>query len=83
MGSGEVVFDQTEDRRTLKCLTVVDEFNRWLFSSMTEIRVVINQWLEECNAISPHGSLDGINPAKFLKNWIEGNSIQQPETLTG
>ena len=166
--SYDFVFDQTEDRRTLKCLTVVDEYtrqgldirlgrgitghdvtrildelfqihgrpaclrsdngpelvchavrewlkaqhvdthyiepgspwqnaygesfnsifrttclDRWLFSSMAEARVVINQWLEEYNTIRPHGSLDGMNPAKFLKTWIEGTSIQQPETLTG
>ncbi len=166
--SYDFVFDQTEDRRTLKCLTVVDEFtrqgldirvargitgsdvihildelfqrhgrpaclrsdngpelvchavrkwlkkkhvdthyiepgspwqnaygesfnsifrttclNRWLFGSMTEARVVIEQWLEEYNTIRPHGSLNGMNPAKFLKNWIEGNSIQRPETLIG
>jgi transposase InsO family protein len=139
--SYDFVFDQTEDRRTLKCLTVVDEFtrqgldirvgrsitasdvirildelfqihgrpvclrsdngpelvshavqewlkdkhvdthyiepgspwqnaynesfnsifrttclDRWLFSSMTEARVVIEQWLEEYNTIRPHGS---------------------------
>jgi transposase InsO family protein len=166
--SYDFVFDQTEDRRTLKCLTVVDEFtrqgidirvgrsitasdviriledlfqihgrpvcirsdngpelvshavqnwlkekhvdthyiepgspwqnaycesfnsifrttclDRWLFSSMTEARVVIGQWLEEYNTVRPHGSLRGMNPEQFLQCWTEGNVNQQPESLTG
>ncbi len=56
--------------------------DRWLFRSMTEARVIINQWLEEYNTIRPHGSLGGMNPEQFLQRWIEGNTIQQPETLT-
>jgi len=166
--SYDFVFDQTEDRRMLKCMTVVDEFsrqgfdihvgrsitahdvirildrlfqqhgrpvclrsdngpelvsravqewlkekqvdthyiepgspwqnaycesfnsifrttclNRWWFSSLTQARVVINQWLEEYNTIRPHGSLGGMNPEKFLRCWSEVNLNQQPETLTG
>ena len=165
--SYDFVFDQTEDRRTLKCLTVVDEFtrqgldirvarsstasdvirildelfqmygwpvclrndngpelvshavqdwlkdkhagthyiepgspwqnaynesfssifrttclDRWLFSSMTEARVVIQQWLEENNTISRHGSMADMNPEYFLQRWIEGKMNQQPKTLT-
>jgi len=56
--------------------------DRWLFSSMTEARVVINHWLDEYNTIRPHGSLGGMNPEGFLQRWIEGNTDQQPETLT-
>lgn len=56
--------------------------DRWLFSSITEARVVINHWLEEYNTIRPHGSLGGMNPKYFLQRWIEGNISQQPETLT-
>jgi len=165
--SYDFVFDQTEDRRTLKCMTVVDEFtrqgfdihvgrsitahdvirildklfqqhgrpvclrsdngpeliasavqkwlkkmhvethyiepgspwqngycesfnsifritclDRWWFSSLTEARVVINQWLEEYNTVRPHGSLGGMNPEKFLQCWSEVNLNQQPEILT-
>ncbi len=58
--------------------------NRWVFSSLTEARVVINQWLEEYNTIRPHGSLGGMNPEQFLQKWIESNNtIQQPIILTG
>ena len=57
--------------------------DRWLFSSMTEARVVINQWLEEYNTSRPHGSLGGMNPEQFLQRWTEGNTNQQPESLTG
>ena len=56
--------------------------DRWLFSSITEARVVINHWLEEYNKIRPHGALGGMNPKYFLQRWIEGNTDQQPETLT-
>jgi len=165
--SYDFVFDQTEDKRQLKCLTVVDEFtrqglairiarsltandavrilddlfhehgrpacirsdngpefvsatvqkwlkekhidthyidpgspwqngynesfnsifrttclDRWLFSSMTEARVVVNQWLEEYNTIRPHGSLGGMNPERFLQRWTEGQTNHQPRSLT-
>lgn len=56
--------------------------DRWLFASMTEARVVINQWLEEYNTVRPHGSLGGMNPEQFLQRWTEG-TIQQPQSLTG
>ena len=57
--------------------------DRWVFSSLTEARVVVNQWLEEYNTIRPHGSLGGMNPEQFLQQWIEGNeTIQQTKSLT-
>jgi putative transposase len=56
--------------------------DRWLFSSLTEARVVINQWLEEYNTVRPHGSLGGMNPEQFLQQWTQGNTIQQPKFLT-
>jgi putative transposase len=56
--------------------------DRWLFSSLTEARVVINQWLEEYNTVRPHGSLGGMNPEQFLQQWTQGNMIQQPKSLT-
>jgi len=55
----------------------------WVCRSLTEARVVINQWLEEYNTVRPHGSLGGMNPEKFLQCWSEVNLNQQPETLTG
>jgi len=56
--------------------------DRWLFTSLTEARVVINQWLEEYNTVRPHGSLGGMNPEQFLYRWKEGNTNHQPKTLT-
>ena len=40
--------------------------DRWVFSSLTEARVVINQWLEEYNTIRPIGVLGGIKPEQFF-----------------
>jgi putative transposase len=57
--------------------------DRWLFSSMTEARVVTASWLDEYNTVRPHGSLGGLTPEQFLQRWTEANTIQQPETLTG
>ena len=56
--------------------------DRWLFSSLTEARVVINQWLAEYNTVRPHGSLDGMNPDQFLSLWMKKNTINQPKSLT-
>ena len=56
--------------------------DRWLFGSRTEARVVIHQWLEEYNTVRPHGSLGGMNPEQYLRSWLDGNTNQQPETLT-
>jgi len=56
--------------------------DRWLFSSLTEERVVIQQWLDEYNTIRPHGSLGGMNPEQFLTRWTDGNMNQQSEILT-
>ena len=50
---------------------------------MIKARVVIQQWLEEYNAIRPHGSLASMNPEKFLQCWTEGDLIQQQKSLTG
>jgi len=57
--------------------------DRWLFSSMTEARVVTDYWLNEYNTVRPHGSLGGLTPEQFLQRWTEANTIQQPESLTG
>lgn len=57
--------------------------DRWRFSSMTEARVVIEQWREAYNTLRPHRSLAGMNPEKFLQGWTEGNLNQQPKSLTG
>lgn len=56
--------------------------DRWLFSSMTEARAVINLWLEEYNTVRPHGSLGGMNPKQFLQHWTEDLTTQQPKSLT-
>lgn len=56
--------------------------DRWLFASLTEARVVINQWLEEYNTVRPHGSLGGKTPAEFKWQRLMENE-DEPKTLTG
>lgn len=54
-----------------------------LSSSLIEVRVLINQWLEEYDTVRAHGRLGGLNPEEFLQQWIGVNSIPQPESLPG
>jgi len=57
--------------------------DRCLFASMTEARVIIDNWLDEYNTVRPHGSLGGMTPETFLQRWAEQNIDQQPKSLTG
>ena len=41
--------------------------NRWLFSSVSEARRIITNWLEEYNNKRPHGALDGLTPRAFAE----------------
>jgi len=52
-------------------------------SSLTEAKVIINQWLEVYNTVRPHGSLGGMNAEQFLQRWADGKMNQQPKSLTG
>jgi transposase InsO family protein len=57
--------------------------DRWLFASLTEARVVINQWLDEYNTVRPHGSLGGQTPMQYTQQWLQNHEDQSPTTLTG
>jgi putative transposase len=56
--------------------------DRWLFASLAEARVIINQWREEYNTVRPHGSLDGKTPSEFKRQRLIDNE-NEPKTLTG
>lgn len=56
--------------------------NRCLFQSLTEARVVVEKWLEEYNSIRPHGSLKGLAPNEFVRQWKNKELNQQPKSLT-
>jgi len=42
-----------------------DVLDAYLFSSLTEIRDIAEQWLEEYNAIRPHDALQGLSPYQY------------------
>ena len=56
--------------------------DQWLFTSLTEARVVSEQWRSEYNGIRPHGSLDGLSPDEFLRLHRNKDHFQQSEILT-
>lgn len=60
--------------------------NRWCFLTLAETRVLVKQWHEEYNLIRPHGSLDGLSPLQFLRNFRrdnpEFNQMIMPANLT-
>ena len=47
--------------------------NRWMFLSLEEARREIALWREEYNTIRPHGSLAGLSPLQFLRNFRGDN----------
>ncbi len=55
--------------------------DRWLFSSLTQARAVINQWLGEYNTVRPHGSRGGwtkdLGPARTTDSgFIRASTAQ-------
>ena len=60
--------------------------NRWCFLTLAETRALTRQWLEEYNLVRPHGSLGGLSPLQFLRNFRGDNpninTMKIPENLT-
>ena len=60
--------------------------NRWCFLTLAETKALTRQWLEEYNEVRPHGSLGGLSPLQFLRNFRNDksiiNKIKLPENLT-
>lgn len=60
--------------------------NRWCFLTLAEARALTSQWHGEYNLIRPHGSLAGLSPLQFLRNFRRDNpNLNQmtiPENLT-
>lgn len=53
-----------------------DCLNRWEFYSVKEAKLVIDRWLEKYNDYRPHGSLKGITPNMFLKQWRQEHATE-------
>jgi putative transposase len=43
--------------------------NRWLFESVREAQEASEAWLVEYNEERPHGSLGGLTPSEYWKQW--------------
>jgi transposase InsO family protein len=60
--------------------------NRWCFLTLAETKFLTQQWVEEYNLIRPHGSLAGLSPLQFLRNFHRDNPkfnhMTLPENLT-
>jgi len=48
------------------------------FGSLTEARVVIEDWRIEYNTWRPHSSLGGLTPAEYAAQWSQNNQPQLP-----
>ena len=70
MWASDFVFDTGADGRSLKCLTIVDEFTReclaieW-FRNRMEATIGIERWRRHYNEERPHMSLGDLTPAEF------------------
>ena len=49
--------------------------NRWIFLNLEEARREIARWRQEYNEIRPHGSLAGLSPLQFLRNFRRDNPM--------
>ena len=49
--------------------------NRWCFLTLAETKALIRQWLEKYNEVRPHGSLGGLSPLQFLRNFVATNRL--------
>ncbi len=55
--------------------------NQHYFETLAEAKKIIEDWRLEYNTFRPHGSLDGLTPEQFFKNWKEQKQQQKtPET---
>jgi len=50
------------------------------FGSLTEARIVIEDWRNEYNTWRPHSSLGGLTPAQYATNWTPKNPRTTPIT---
>jgi putative transposase len=53
--------------------------NQHYFVKLEEAKKIIEAWRLEYNTFRPHGSLDGLTPEEFKKNWEKQNQQKTPE----
>lgn len=51
--------------------------NQHYFETLAEAKMIIEDWRQEYNTFRPHGSLDGLTPEQFFKNWKEQKQEQK------
>jgi len=57
-----------------------------IFTTLTEAKVLIEEWRREYNRVRPHSSLGYQTPAEFARRYYEENQIievKQPVEKTG
>jgi transposase InsO family protein len=54
-----------------------DCLNRWDFFTVSEAGVVKDHWLEKYNDYRPHGSLGGLTPNLFIRQWFDQNAKKE------
>lgn len=53
--------------------------NQHYFVTLDEAKKITESWRVEYNTFRPHGSLDGLTPEEFRKNWERKNQQKIPE----
>jgi putative transposase len=74
------VFDQSLSGKSVKMLTLIDEFtkeclSREWFSSAKEAQVVIEKWRKFYNTERPHSSLAYMTPPEFKSKMEKTKSL--------
>jgi transposase InsO family protein len=54
--------------------------NQHYFATLHEAKKIIEDWRLEYNTFRPHGSLNGLTPEEFRKDWEEQKQQKAPNS---